>query len=437
MIHGLRELESNWRRQFGETEALVGYALRKIDDNKIYRSNAQIWMIPASNLKLFTSIIALQDLGKSFRWHTAFYFSGTTVCVKGAGDPTLNWAQLLDIVKQLKKQGLAEVNHIVIDDSNHTDSNWGEGWMWDDLNTGFAAPIHAINFAFNAIPFHIAGDLRSYYQADLPYLEATLRNDGIVKSDSKDSHYKIKRLRGDYAYAINGTIEQRHTYIEVAVPAGPEFFVHAFKQALNRANIKVSTSLKVEYRALERKEFRKDSDQLLHTSAPLSQMIKDVNQDSKNIVAELLLRSLDQSSAGTLSLQIGLKKLKRFLLASGFKNEIRAVDGSGLSFHNRVTAQMTEKILYNMMESAHFQLFYESLATWGHTGTLAEHKPFPKPWNVIAKTGSLKGVKTLSGYICKNSKIRFVFSLMLNGLHRNLSGEAFQKIWLQKVMDSD
>jgi D-alanyl-D-alanine carboxypeptidase/D-alanyl-D-alanine-endopeptidase (penicillin-binding protein 4) len=154
-----------------------------------------------------------------------------------------------------------------------------------------------------------------------------------------------------------------------------------------------------------------------HTSPPLTEAIKVVNKDSKNLHAEMLLRTLGRVRNNQGSLEAGLAALNSFATQQVgiLPGETYFSDGSGLSRGDLMAPQAAVKLLLYMTTSPNYQAFYNSLPISGLDGTLA-HRLLSDDvkGRIHAKTGSVEHVNTLSGYMDLPSGKRLVFSTMLN-----------------------
>lgn len=132
----------------------------------IYQRNAQLLVMPASNMKIVTMAVAAERLGWDFRFTTEVKAAGAIaggtltgdLVVVGGGDPTISerdgdrfrvfegWAD------QLRAAGLTRIDGRIIGDDNlFDDAPLGEGWMWDDLNGSSAPPGGALQFNENLV----------------------------------------------------------------------------------------------------------------------------------------------------------------------------------------------------------------------------------------------------------------------------------------------
>lgn len=130
-----------------------------------------------------------------------------------------------------------------------------------------------------------------------------------------------------------------------------------------------------------------------------------VNRDSNNASADALLRSIGGQSV-----------VNQALATLGVSPESYAqVDGSGLSRNNRVEPSALLAVLKGMYTHDTSGLFYRSLSVAGVNGTLRNRfRQTPVQGRLHAKTGTLQGVRALSGYLENDSYGLIAFSIVVN-----------------------
>jgi D-alanyl-D-alanine carboxypeptidase/D-alanyl-D-alanine-endopeptidase (penicillin-binding protein 4) len=155
-----------------------------------------------------------------------------------------------------------------------------------------------------------------------------------------------------------------------------------------------------------------------YQSAPLSQDIEVINKVSQNLHAEILLRLLGREKGTAGTVQAGLEVLRGFLNNAGISSdEYDLYDGSGLSRQNLVTPHAIVQVLRYAASQPWGAEFRESLPVAGMDGSLADRfKDLNPAAHIYGKTGSLGGVKSLSGYAVTPKGEQIVFSVVSNNL---------------------
>ena len=416
----------------------------------LYERNADISLMPASNAKLYTVAAALDILGPSFRFETVFYSDGPTVqgvlegnlFIRGSGDPAIGGryyddedptAAFREIARSLRAEGIRVIEgNIIGDDNFFDDTSLGVGWSWDDEPYYFSAEISALSFYDNAVQFITAGQRQGmpaslrWNPLQTTYVDVTNRSITIHPDSSKDIEYERPRNFNHidvHSEVPAGLIDT--TYISVSNPT--LYFVHVFRQVLLQEGITVKGDiLDVDDLAIVPKyEVRRLRQQAVHTSPPLSEIVATLNKESQNLYAELLIRTLgvhhpvNDPDIEPGSSEMGLSAaMATFARADVDTSRIQLVDGSGLSRMNLITASMTANLLTYMWNHPYAtvrEAFYDSLPIGGIDGTLENRFRSGAAYqNVRAKTGTLTGASSLSGYVFSNAETPLLFVLMCN-----------------------
>ncbi|MGB0564340.1 MAG: D-alanyl-D-alanine carboxypeptidase [Spirulinaceae cyanobacterium] len=138
-------------------------------------------------------------------------------------------------------------------------------------------------------------------------------------------------------------------------------------------------------------------------SSTLGNWVQTINQRSHNGYADSLLRRI--GGAGTARRALGQLGI----------TDYRQADGSGLSRQNLVTPRAVVKTLQVMNHAHGRDVFYRSLPLAGHSGTLSRRFRSTAAQGIVrAKTGTLRGVRALSGYLEHPRYGRLVFSILVN-----------------------
>ena len=149
-------------------------------------------------------------------------------------------------------------------------------------------------------------------------------------------------------------------------------------------------------------------------SPPMKDIVREVNTQSDNFTAELVLKQLGALTHVPGTTAAGGKVVREILAASAVPTDgLRIADGSGLSLLDRISA----RTLVAIFEAAWLNPdvrddFRRSLAVAGKTGTLdARMRGGPAWGNVLAKTGTTNAASSLSGY----ASDRYAFAVLHNG----------------------
>ena len=153
-------------------------------------------------------------------------------------------------------------------------------------------------------------------------------------------------------------------------------------------------------------------------SPPLAEIVKQTLKPSQNMYAQdLLLISGAAAGAGNgPTAQAALSEMRTFLDSIGIDEKMaRLADGSGLSRNSRVTPSASVRLLTIINTNGWRDALVDAFPIAGVDGTLRNRfRGTAAAGNIRAKTGTLSGVNTLSGYVTTAAKEKLVFSIMLN-----------------------
>ena len=245
-------------------------------------------------------------------------------------------------------------------------------------------------------------------------------------SPEEEGEIVIKRNHGSNTITISGTISQfgdpENNWIAVWNPAA--YALDLFFESLLTHHITLSGKKEIASTPSHAKTL------LSKKSMPLSELLIPFMKLSNNGHAEVLLKEMGKVYAGKGSFEAGLEVVKTFLRSEGLNpNNMCLRDGSGISQMNLIQPNELSKLLYTLQNKNWFSPFFDSLPVAGSPeryvgGTLRERLKQTSAENVIfAKTGSLIGVTSLSGYIKRKEPL--VFSVIINNF---LDEEEMEKI---------
>ena len=208
-------------------------------------------------------------------------------------------------------------------------------------------------------------------------------------------------------------ISHRGYWQSVILEKPAEAVATLFKDELVRNGIGVDGTVRVlQYGDMPQEAKRRWTLLAEHQSPPLVKALEIINKRSNNLHAEMLLRTLGAEFAGAGTDEAGLKVVRDFLVEAGIESShVRLNDGSGLSRDNIVTPRFQTSLL----------LFLSTLSVSGTDGTL-KHRLASEPLRgtIHAKTGTLNGVASLSGYMTTRSGRNLVFSIFANNFRASV-----------------
>ncbi len=382
---------------------------------------------PASNAKLITTAAALSLLGADYTYSTDLAVDrlkegrAGKLYLIGRGDPKLFEEQLWKLVEQARNAGLKSVSgDLILDESFFGPRHLAPGFEEkprDDAS--YRAASGALGLNFNSITLKIKPGARVGSKPRI----SLVPGGGYVKviNQAKTTKRGKERLSVQARASqkgwrteikISGKIPIKHKGLKVRRRIdNPAFFTGlALKQLLKRAGISIKGKLKLGSAPKKRRRLAR------HISAPMARLAMDVNKYSNNFMAEQLLRTIGRIKGGKGDWVTGRRIVMEFLRDKvKLQGPFQYRNGSGLFGDTALSAQQFVQLLQYMHRlRPRLPEYPASLAVGGVDGTLRKRLKFLKPGQVRAKTGTLSGVTSLSGYIEFADGELGVFSFLFN-----------------------
>jgi len=415
----------------------------------LFENAAQKLFSPASNCKLYTVALALDQLGGDYRIKTSLYAAtkpnrfGTVrgdLIVYGRGDPGFNarlhsndiFQALEPLVDALTNAGVRRISgDLVGDESFLRGPPYGSGWDCDDLQYYYGAEISALTINDNVLRLTAKPGQRVGEACELSLTPATgylvLRNRTHTVPAGEKCDLQCYRPLGENVVYVSGQCPldelEYHDQVTLHNPAG--LFITFFKEALARHGIKVGGKLRT-VNWLDRQAQPLDLKNLVELGTVESQPLRDIAQEimkpSQNLYTDLLLAHLGALAQATNAADLktsedsGVGQLNHFLEKVGIqKGDAHFEEGSGLSRNDLVTPNASVALLRYMSRHAEALTYRDALPIAGVDGTLRNRLgSTAAAGNVRAKTGALRWANSLSGYVTTAAGEPLVFSIMLN-----------------------
>jgi D-alanyl-D-alanine carboxypeptidase/D-alanyl-D-alanine-endopeptidase (penicillin-binding protein 4) len=408
-----------------------------------HRSDAA--MNPASVMKLVTTYAALDLLGPSYTWPTPVYVEGAiregtlygNLYIQGQGDPRLVLERLWLLLRRVQGLGIKTIaGDIVLDQSafrlpEHDPASF-DG---DPLRPYNAAP-DALLINFKSVVMTLvpeASNLVARVQYDPPLdgvqMQATVP---LIGGDCGDYRGTLKadfsdplriRFNGAYAQSCGEKVwpvayADPKNYATRAV-AGLWQEMGGKLQGVSRlGTVPAGPQWKA---ALEIR------------SAPLAEIIRDINKYSNNVMAQQVFLTLGRSVSGTGGSSAATFESSQATVQRWWRERISADglpvldNGSGLSRQERINAQALANLLQSAYQSTVMPELMSSLPISGIDGTLRRAKN-RNIGTAHLKTGSLSNVVALAGYVHGSGGQRWVLVALVNHPNANAARPALDAL---------
>lgn len=335
---------------------------------------------PASTMKLVTTYAALGVLGPDYRWPTEVYTTGQVVggtlqgdvIIKGYGDPDFKEADLNQMLQMLSRRGIHNIAGNFVTDTSYFSIPYKHPGAFDGKAKA----------AYNAQPDALL------YQGR--------RSDYRFKNLAKRVKRSSRSMPGSAGARADLNNNLFGAFWKVWVGRMGKSMQGRHREGVTPQNAQLV------YR---------------HHSAPLRQIISTINKKSNNVMARQLMLSIGaKGTGGAGTPQNGAQVTSRFLQSRGLNfPELRIENGSGLSRTSRISARHLGEMLVNAYNSPWRNDYMNSLAVLGVDGTLRNRmKKSGIAGRGRFKTGTLRDVRGLAGYVQAANGQTYVVSILHN-----------------------
>ncbi len=418
---------------------ITGVSIRNASTGEVlYDQFADIRLHPASNMKILTGAAALEILGPDYTYTTEVLTDGDhkgavlqgNLYIKGKGDPTLLKEDFVQFAKDLKEQGIKNIKGDLIgDDTWYDDVHLSGGITWGDEQYYYGSSVSALTISPNedydtgtvivdVDPGKSVGKeaVVSVYPEN-SVVEIVNKTTTVASNES--STVTMNREHGSNVIVVEGNVpSESATYRQWRSVFDPtELAISVFEEALKEEGIKLIGNGKV------KKGTTPDNATVLTSkeSMPLQEILIPFMKLSNNGHGEMFTKEMGKVVHGEGSWSKGLQVITSVIGDYGANTDtINLRDGSGMSHQTHIPAEEISQILYGIQDASWFSYLEESLPVAGiderFVGGTLRYRMLDESTkgNVKAKTGSLTGVSTLSGYVTAADGEELIFSIMMN-----------------------
>ncbi|MFN9709206.1 MAG: D-alanyl-D-alanine carboxypeptidase/D-alanyl-D-alanine-endopeptidase [Burkholderiales bacterium] len=395
---------------------------------------------PASVMKLLTTYAALDLLGPAWVWSTPVWVQGPVspdsngvlngnVILKGQGDPKLVMERLWLLMRRIRQLGIQDIRGDIILDRglfNIPNPNPGE---FD------GEPLKPYNASPDAL-------LLNFKSIVLTFTPDASRNLALVSLDPPLASFQVETSVPlsvgpchDWRSSLKADFTQPHRLsLTGSYPAScgekiwPVAYAdpHTYNQ---RALQGMWQSLGGKLSGKVRDGTAPNSPPTFEVSSPsLHEVVRDINKFSNNVMAQQLFLTLGLTQRGLGSVDNSREALRQWVQdrLGAPPRELVIDNGSGLSRENRVTAEWLGKLLQSAWASPVMPELMSSLPVGGVDGTLKRFKT--NPGRTHLKTGSLKDVAAMAGYVLHPDGRRYVLVAIINHPEANTARPALEAL---------
>jgi serine-type D-Ala-D-Ala carboxypeptidase/endopeptidase (penicillin-binding protein 4) len=395
---------------------------------------------PASTMKLLTTLVGLDTLGRNYRWTTDVFALGEVVdgrldgdlLIRGHGDPFLVTERVWQMLRLVRQAGIHEIGgNLLIDDSYFEVPAYDPG-EFD------SQPLRAYNVGPNALLMNFKV-VRYWFEPDHDRDAVRVWVDPPLENLRVENRLALRRgYCGGYQRGITITANEA---IDKMIFSG-RFPTGCKSYAMDRTALSHNEFAYGLFTSVWREsggEFRggwmnakapEDADPIVtFRSLPLAEIISRVNKNSNNVMARQILYTLSAEVLGPPGTESGGRKvIENWLADTGIEfPTLRLDNGAGLSREARVSAREFGALLEFAWRKPYMPEYLASMAVSGLDGTL--RRKFDDEWltgQAHLKTGSLDHVSAIAGFLQASSGRRFSVVMLHNyeDVHRGPGEEA-------------
>ena len=386
---------------------------------------AQVPVNPASVMKLVTTYAALEQLGPAYVWNTPVYVQGTVqdgslrgnVYIQGQGDPKLVMERLWLLMRRLQGQGIQVIVGDIVLDRTAFDVPDQDPARFDGepLRPYNASPdallLNYKSSVMTFVPDAAAGLARIQYD---PPLAGVQRQPTVALAapgaDCGDWRTALRAELSDpskvsFQGVYPAACGERVWPVAAADPRG--FAARAVEGMWRDLGGKLTGSVR------DGKVPPGLKPAFVVTSPALSEVVRDVNKYSNNVMAQQVFLTLALQKNGVATFDGAREVLRQWWQARMGDADLPQVDnGAGLSRDARLTAQALARMLQVAWVSPVMPELVASLPITGVDGTLRRSQS--RAGTAHLKTGSLRDVMAVAGYVHAASGRRYVLVAVVN-----------------------
>ena len=419
-------------------QARWGIEVREVGTGRVlYSRDAARPAVPASAMKLVVAAAAAHHLAPDHRFRTTLHGTGPVrdgvlegdLVLYGRGDPMIS-SRFFDspltvfeaLADSLRARGIRRVQGGVIADESWLDAEYVHAdWNAYDRLWWYAAPVGALGFNDNSIDVVVRPGAAVGAPARITPAPASaaysIENASRTVARGGRATLDLARGTGPGRVRAAGVIPLgapvRTMYFAVEEPA--RWTGTVFRETLERKGIAFGRT-RVEVVSDPVRSPAAGAAVLAEwASPPLDHAIGPVLMRSQNWFAELLVKTLGREVRGEGSWEAGLALEREFLVREvGIPaGDFVLRDGSGLSSRNRITARALVTLLEYVRSTPGQRAVLDALPVSGRTGSL-ERRLEDLPGRVAAKTGYIRGVDALAGFVTLPDGRELAFAIVSN-----------------------
>lgn len=407
----------------------VAIAVQDISqDRPVLSLNPAMPMNPASTMKLVTTYAGLELLGAGYRWQTQSLLAGSLkdgvlegdLVLKGGGDPHITLEDFWLLLRGLRARGLKEIRgDLVLDRTRFGPVEYDAGRFDGDSLRPYNVGPDALLLNFKSVRFRFWADAAAgivRVSADPPIVEViqSLRlGDGPcgewrdrVKADFQS---QLPAPRAVFSGTYNASCGEKDWHVALLSPT--QYADALFRALWREIGGTISGTVRDGSVPPQARPFGS------FESPALSEVVRDMNKFSNNVMARQLFLTIAAEEAGAPATnEAAQRAVKAWLAKKGLDfPELVIENGSGLSRNDRISAQSLAALLVSAFRSPSMPELVASLPLVAVDGTMRRRlRNGSIAGQAHIKTGSLSDVRAIAGYVLDRNGRRHAVAMIVN-----------------------
>lgn len=420
------EMLCSWVRHH---HATVGLSVVEVaTGRRVAACNAAEPLNPASNSKLLTAAVVLERLGPEHRFTTSLHGrlrrgSVDGLVLRGDGDPSITAETIAEMARDLVLRGLRRVDGAIAVDQSRFDDHFAPPAFDQQPNewASFRAPVSAVAVDRNVLTLYVSPSDSGKPAVVRLEPEGVAQISGVVKTEPAGSKAQVRwdpeLSEGQLRAKLSGGLAEDSTW----VIARRRLDDPRLAPGLVLAHALKRLGVEIEGKVVAWVGGGLSPPLVIHRSPELGTLVQALGKESDNFTAEMLLKALGSLEADgkPASSEDGARVVLDWIRQLGpLEQDTRFINGSGLFDANRLSADLIVRVLVRARQDPRiFPEYLAQLAVGGVDGTLRERfGKHRKDRAVRAKTGTLRDVVSLSGYVELTDRSPLAFCILVNGM---------------------
>jgi serine-type D-Ala-D-Ala carboxypeptidase/endopeptidase (penicillin-binding protein 4) len=397
-------------RQSGVPESAIGVYVHDLSsDTPVLSINADLALNPASVIKMLTTYAALDVLGPAYAWKTEAYINGRLadgrlqgdLVLKGYGDPKLTLEALWLFLRDLRGRGLREIDgRVVLDRSYFAVADHDPAEFDNAPHRPYNVGPDALLLNYKSIRLQFLPDEQGrrvdiYTEPQLP--QVSILNNLAIGPGNCNVWPERPSIQGNTMAFVGlypAGCGERTRHFSLLGP--DEYFATVFRQLWRELGGTLTGDVGPGLLPAGARLFATNA------SPPLSELVRDINKFSNNVMARQVFLSLAATQAPPpLTAAQAEAAVRAWLSRNGMDfPELNLDNGSGLSRTSRISARNLGRLLISAWRSPLMPEYISSLPLVAVDGTMRKRLgDSPVAGQAHIKTGYLEGVRAIAGYL--------------------------------------